>query len=159
KHIFIRTIILMVLGVIMWQRPGFAHPQWGYYSVLYRIGFAYFFASIIVLNTRISGQVLWAFGIAFFYWVLLRFVPVPGFGSGDYSSKGNLMSYIANDLVAEYIGWNFRWVLGISLIGSISNALFGAIAGHILTQKLPDSRKLYLLFGSGFLLIVLGLII
>ena len=56
SHVVIRTVTLMILGVVLWQEPGGAHPEWGFYSVLYRIGISYFFASLILLNTSVRGQ-------------------------------------------------------------------------------------------------------
>ena len=64
KHVLTRFIILAILGIVLSQRSIFEpRGYYGFYSVLYRIGFSYFFAAIIMMNTGIRGQISWAFGI------------------------------------------------------------------------------------------------
>ena len=158
KHVFIRTLTLVILGVVLWQTPGGPHPEYGYYSVLYRIGFSYFFAAIIMMNTGIRGQIYWAFGLFVGHWLLMRFVPVPGYGIGDFSPEGNLDTYIGNQ-VAQFISPNFRYVFAVSLIPSVSNALFGVLAGHwLMSDRKPEIKALWLLYTS-IVLIVLSLLI
>lgn len=158
KHILIRTVILAILGVVLWKQPGGPHPHYGFYSVLYRIGFSYFFAAIILMNTKIRGQIYWAFGIAIGYWLLLRFVPVPGYGAGNFTEAGNLTTYIGNH-VSNLISPNFRYVISLSLLPSVSTALFGVLAGQWLrSEKRPTEKTMgMLLWGAG--LIILGLLI
>jgi len=158
KHVLARTIILIILGVILWQKPGGAHPHWGFYSVLYRIGFSYFFAAIIMMNTNIRGQIYWTFSLLIGYWLLMRFIPVPGYGIGDFSQDGNLKTYIGNQ-VANFISPNFRYVINISLIPSISNALFGVLAGHWLKSGKTPTEKTVGLLVAGIGLTIAGLII
>ena len=158
KHIIIRAIILSVLGVILWQKPGGAHPQYGFYSVLYRIGFSYLFAGIIMMNTNIRQQVYWAFGILIGYWIALRFIPVPDFGAGDFSREGNLNTYLGN-LVANYISPNFKSVLSLSLLPSVSNALFGVLAGQWLMKADKSPKKALGLFIAGVVLIIAALLV
>ena len=156
KHVLTRTIILAVLGVILWQTPGGAHPYYGFYSVLYRIGFSYFFAALIMINTNIRGQIYWAFGLLIGYWIVMRFVPVPGYGMGDFSQDGNLSTYISNH-VANFISPKFKYVFSITLITSISNALFGVLAGHwLMSAKKPTEKSIGLLVaGIGFIIAAL----
>ena len=40
RHVLIRTFTLMLIGLVLWRSPGGPHPEYGYYSVLYRIGFS-----------------------------------------------------------------------------------------------------------------------
>jgi predicted acyltransferase len=152
KHVLIRTIALMILGVVLWRSPGGPHPEYGYYSVLYRIGFSYFFAAIIMMNTGIKGQIYWAFGLFAGHWLLMRFVPVPGYGIGDFSPEGNLDTFIGNH-ISEWLSPNFRYVLDISIIPSVSNALFGVLAGHWLrsNREPMDKAKWLLIAGVAFM--------
>lgn len=158
RHVVTRSITLFILGVILWQQPGGAHPYYGFYSVLYRIAFSYFFAALIMLNTNIRGQIYWAFGLVAAYWLALRFIPVPGFGSGDFSQEGNLSTYVG-DIVANFISPNFRHVFSLTLIPSVSNALFGVLAGHWLMSEQKESKKALRLLIAGACLIIAGLIV
>jgi predicted acyltransferase len=158
KHVFIRTIVLMVLGLVLWRTPGGPHPVYGYYSVLYRIGFSYFFAAVIMMNTGIKGQIYWAFGLFACHWLLMRFVPVPGYGIADFGPEGNLDTYIGNH-ISEWISPNFRYVLDISLIPSVSNALFGVLAGHWLKSGKEPMEKAKWLLIAGVAFMIAGLLV
>jgi predicted acyltransferase len=136
--------------------PWGAHPFWGFYSVLFRIGVSYFFAAVIMMNTSIRGQIYWTFGLLIGYWLLMRFVPVPGHGIGDFSKDGNVASYF-RDLFADNISYNFRYVLNIDLITSISNALLGVLAGQWLLSERTAAEKAKWLFFGGVILIVVSL--
>lgn len=63
RHIFIRAIVLTLLGLVFWGTPGGFHPDRANYSVLYRIAVSYFFASLIMIHCRPRIQASWAFGI------------------------------------------------------------------------------------------------
>ena len=153
KHVLSRAIILTILGAILWGAPGGPHPYWGFYSVLFRIGFSYFFAALILMNTNIRGQIYWAFGLLIGYWLFMRFVPVPGYGMGDFSEHGNVASYFSS-LVTDHISFNLRFVFSLTLITSISNALLGVLAGHwLLSERNPTGKV------KGLLLAGIGLII
>ena len=45
--------------------------------MLGRIGLAYLFAGLIVLNTGVRGQLAWIAGLLVGYWAALKFIPVP----------------------------------------------------------------------------------
>ena len=157
-HLVIRTVVLMVLGVFLWREPGGPHPEYGYYSVLYRIGFSYFFAALILLNCSIRKQVYWAAGLFIGHWLLTRFFPVPGYGIGDFTAEGSVDTFFGN-LVANYISPNFRYVLDISLIPSVSNAMFGVLAGHWLRSSHSEKFKTSRLLMAGIGLMALGLLV
>jgi len=155
KHVLFRTVTLSVLGVVLWQIPGGAHPTYGFYSVLYRIGFSYFFTSLIFVKTDIHGQIRWAFGILIGYWIAMRFVPVPGFGMGNFTKEGNLATYIHN-CIAEVVSPDFSYVLSPTLLTSISNALMGVLAGHWLMADKEGGRKAGMLVVAGVAAILVG---
>lgn len=157
RHVFIRSLVLTVLGVVLWQVPGGAHQTYGYYSVLYRIGFSYFFASLIFLNTNIRGQIYWTFGILAGYWLLMRFVPVPGFGMGDFTREGNVATYFQH-WIGRVISPDFSYVFSPTLLTSISNALFGVLAGHWLMSDHDGNKKARGLLIAGVALILVALI-
>ena len=157
RHVLKRTLILMVLGAILHKEPFGISERWGLYSVLYRIGFSYFFAAIILMNTNLKGQIYWAFGILIGYYLMLRFIPVPGYGMGDFSAEGNLKTYLSEQ-VAEHIAPSLRFVLSISLVTSVSNALFGAIAGQWLMSERSEREKTRWLLLGGIVFILAALL-
>lgn len=158
QHIIIRAIILSVLGVILHQKPGGAHPAYGFYSVLYRIAFSYLFAGIIMLHTNIRQQAYWAFGILTGYWLAHRFIPVPGYGAGDFSQAGNLNTFLMS-IVADTISPAFKYMFSLSLLSSVANALFGVLAGQWLMRANKSPQKALWLCFAGIGLIVAGLLV
>lgn len=158
KHIIIRSISLTVIGIILWQQPTGAHPHYGYYHILYRIAFSYFFASIILMNSTTKQQMYWALCLFIGHWVLLRFVPVPNFGIGDFSKDGNMNVYIES-LVANFISPNFRFMLSPSLIPSTATALLGVLSGHLLLSNKDQKEKTLKLLLAGSSLVVFALIV
>ena len=157
-HIIVRTIVLFLLGLVFWGTPGGAHPNYGYYSVLYRIGISYFFAAIITLNAKPKGQTIWAFGLLIGYWLIMRFVPVPGYGAGDFSQAGSLTTFIS-EKVSVIISPNFKYVLSISLIPTVSTALFGALAGQWLRSSKSQNEKTIGLIFVGIVFLILSFLV
>ena len=155
RHIVIRAAILSILGLVFWGTPGGAHPDWGYYSVLYRIAVSYLFAALIVLNFQPRAQVLWALGIIAGYWILMHTIPVPGFGAGDFTREGNLNTFIA-EWISENISPRFKHVFSLTLAPSIANALLGALAGQWLRSSATPQRKTLCLLLAGSALIALS---
>lgn len=157
KHVAVRAGVLFVLGLVYWGNPlGHENHGFGYYSVLYRIGFAYFFGSLIVLNCTAKGQVVWAFGLVLAYYLAMRFIPVPGYGAGDFSQQGNLVAFVG--------GWfegilpaGTKHLLSLTLIGSVANAVFGALAGQWLRSGKSANSKVGGLLVAGILFVAIGL--
>jgi len=151
RHVAARAVILSVLGLVFWGTPGGVHPTWGYYSVLYRIAVSYSLAALIFMNFKPRGQALWAFGLIVGYWAVMRFVPVPGYGAGDFSQEGALSTFLSQWL-SDNISPRLMFVFSITLIPSVANALLGALAGQWLrSERSPSTKTLGLLLASGVL--------
>jgi predicted acyltransferase len=80
-HILRRSAIIFALDLFFALYPHFHYTHMRIYGVLTRIALCYLCASFICLFTQRAGR-LFAIAAALLlgYWVLLRFVPVPGFG-------------------------------------------------------------------------------
>jgi predicted acyltransferase len=161
KHIFIRTIILFILGLICF---GYSDPELkyegeviGYYGVLQLLAVGYFFASIIMLNTSVRGVVLWAGGIMIFYFIIMKFIPVPGYGAGNFTREGNFNEYISK-LVAANIGVKWRILISPYMIPTISTALLGVLTGYWLQSDNTKEKKAMGMLISAILLLAAGLI-
>lgn len=160
-HIFKRLFLLLLLGWIYngLLRFDFENQRWA--SVLGRIGLAWFFAAIIVLNTSVRGQVIWFAGILLSYWAMMKLIPVPGFGAGVLTPEGNLGAYIDQQLLpGSFCCYTYGDNEGIlSTLPAISTALLGALTGHFLiteNSRLNGLKKGLILLGAGVLLLVLG---
>ncbi|MGA8214048.1 MAG: heparan-alpha-glucosaminide N-acetyltransferase domain-containing protein [Candidatus Sulfotelmatobacter sp.] len=81
RHAFRRAVIIFAIGlglnyiVALALSTGLRIP-----GVLQRIGICYLAASILFLYVRARNGALVAAALLIGYWILMRFVPVPGFG-------------------------------------------------------------------------------
>ena len=157
KHVAVRAVVLFILGLIYGGAPlALPDPVLGYYSVLFRIGFSYFFASLIILNFKVLGQAFWAFGLVLAYFLAMQYIPVPGYGAGDFSEEGNLVAFVTRWSEGVFSS-NIKYLLSLTLIGSVANALFGAMAGQWLRSEKSPDRKAGGLIVAGGLFVGLGL--
>jgi len=160
-HLVKRLLLLIALGLIYNGILRLDFEKQRYSSVLGRIGIAWFLAAVIVLNTRIRGQIMWFVGILLGYWAVMKLVPVPGFGAGVLTPEGNLAAYIDQHLLpGRLCCYTFGDNEGlISHIPAICTALMGTFAGHLLISKderLTGLRKGLILLGAGILAMVVG---
>jgi predicted acyltransferase len=136
KHVIVRGLFLVFLGLIYNDLLKFDWATQRYTSVLGRIGLAYVFAALIVLNTRWQGQLAWAAGLLIGYWAALKLIPVPGYGAGDLAPGHTLTDFIDRALMPGQLKFGDRDPLGIlSTLPAIGTALAGAITGHLLKVK------------------------
>src|SRR5690606_8014449 len=138
------------------------HFDWDqirYVSVLGRIGVAGFLATLILLNTTWKGRLYWLFGILILYWAAVMFIPVPGYGAGDLSQEGNLVTFIHSYIVPG------RLIDGIydengyfTHIPATGLVLMGTLAANLLRSGKKELEKVTWLVGAGLLAIGIGVI-
>lgn len=174
RRIFRRSLTLIAIGIFLnaftYFLNGFFSPKhegfgWWmnqmvehvrYPGVLQRIGVCYLFASLIFLNTKVRGQIIWTGILLAVYWVLMKCVPVPGYGAGIMEVHGNFSEFI--DMMV-FNGHVFRDSTTydpegvISTIPAIATTLFGILTGQILrSEKSNAAEKTAWLFVMGCLL-------
>jgi predicted acyltransferase len=81
--IVIRTIIIFLLGEFLAGFPYFQLSTIRIPGVLQRIAVCYFFASIIYLTTRPRTTAIIAVALVVVYFLLMKYVPAPGYYAGD----------------------------------------------------------------------------
>jgi predicted acyltransferase len=160
-HLLKRLFLLLLLGFIYNGLLRFDFENQRYASVLGRIGLAWFFAAIIVLNTSVRGQIIWFIGILLSYWAMMKLIPVPGFGPGILTPEGNLGAYIDQQLLpGSFCCYTYGDNEGIlSTIPAICTALLGALTGHLLiseNRRLTGLKKGLVMLGAGLLLLATG---
>ncbi len=133
RHVIVRGLVLVLLGMIYNGLFDFDWPNMRLPSVLGRIGLAYLFAGIIVLNTNWRGQLIWFAGLLVGYWAALKFVPVPGFGAGDLEPGHTLTDFIDRLLIPGQLYQGDRDPEGLfATIPAIATALAGTLTGQFL---------------------------
>ena len=136
KHIFKRTFLLILFGLIYNGLLNFDFDHLRYASVLARIGLGWGFAALIYMNFSQKAQIIWAFGILIFYWLIMALIPIPGHTAGDFSMEGNLASYIDRLFLPGRLYKGIHDPEGLlSTIPAVSTALFGVLTGKFLKSE------------------------
>jgi predicted acyltransferase len=160
RHIFVRMLILVIFGIIYNGFLEFDRGNIRYASVLGRIGLGWFFAALIVLNSKPKWWYAWFGGILLFYWAILKLIPVPGYGAGDLSMEGSIVGYVDRLLLPGRLYLEVHDPEGIlSTIPAVSTALLGAITGNFLRipfQQISGLKKALWMGLSGILLLGAG---
>ena len=130
-----------------------------YCNTLHAIAFGYLITSLIILNIgKISMQLVAGVSLVAVYWLLMTFVPAPGFGSGMFTPEGNLAIYIDHAIFGRFDdGTQYTWLL--SSFGFGATVFSGYYAGLILKKPLGHNQKLKMLSFIGAGLIVCGLLL
>ncbi|MGE5863285.1 MAG: acyltransferase family protein, partial [Nitrososphaerales archaeon] len=139
KHAFTRLVLLIVLGFLLANGgiQSLDFENYRYTHVLMRIGIGCFFATIIFLNTKIRGQIIWTASLLLGYWAILKLIPVPGYGAGVLTPEGNFAGYVDRLLLpGKFFQWYFPGILDREgLLGHISGVamgLLGVLTGQFL---------------------------
>jgi heparan-alpha-glucosaminide N-acetyltransferase-like protein len=81
KHTVIRTVVLILLGIVVNSFPFFHLAHMRFYGVLQRIAICYLVVGLFYLwDQRASTKWIALAAALIGYWVLVRWVPIPGWG-------------------------------------------------------------------------------
>ncbi len=156
-HIVRRALILFALGLFLNGFPHFELSRIRIPGVLQRIALCYLFSALIVMKTTVRGQAIAAALLLAAYWLLMRFVPVPGYGAGVWEKEGNLAAYLDQRLLHGHLyrpTWDPEGIL--STIPAIGTTLLGALAAYWLLSPRTAREKTLGLIGTGIVGIALG---
>jgi len=172
-HIVRRALILFLLGVVIALFPHFHWTHLRLFGVLTRIAVCYLLAGLICLGTRrIAPLAAITATLLVGYWILMRFVPVPGFGVPTHEipfmdQTRNLAAYIDRGFIAftqrtihagRLYNGGVRDPEGLlSTLPSIATVLLGAITGILMRlTSLTQATKRNLLASGGVLFFAAG---
>ena len=158
-----RTIILFALGLFMNIFPTFHLWAIRIPGVLQRIALCYFFASLIVLKAGLRGRILWLAGLLASYWLMMRFIPVPGIGAGVLEPGKNFAAWVDSLFLGGHM-WSYydgQWDPEgiVSTIPAIATTLFGVLTGQWLRSSSPERRKVAGMVCAGLVLLAAGYIL
>ena len=161
KHVIMRGLILVVLGILYNNAIRFDFANFRYGSVLGRIGLAWMFAALIFMNTKLNFRIVWFCGLLIGYWLLLLLFPAHDLGSSDiFSREGNLTSYVDRLLMPGKLYLGNHDPEGIlSTIPAISTALLGMFTGEFLMSQYLNNkplRKVLFMFLAAICLMIIG---
>jgi predicted acyltransferase len=162
-HTLRRTVIIFLLGLLVNSFPHFNLHTLRIYGVLPRIAICYFVVAILYLMSPgwRSKAVLVVAALGS-YWILMRFVPVPGYGLPGHEvpfldRDGNLVAWIDRQIFSSshlYEGTRDPEGL-LSTIPSLATALLGMLTGIWLRtgRSLAEkARGIAIAGGTGVLL-------
>jgi predicted acyltransferase len=160
-HILLRCVLLFAIGVFLNGYPRFDLSTLRVMNVLQRIAICYFLASIIFVYIRMTTRsIVWLCGtILVLYFVLMKFVPVPGYGASVLEPIGNWGNYFDRHIMLGHMqhdGWE-----GKSLLGSfpaLVTMLMGLLTGVYLRTARPAYETLTHLYFYGSLCMAAGII-
>jgi len=162
-HTLRRTVIIFLLGLLVNSFPHFSLHTLRIYGVLPRIAICYFVVATLYLISpgwrSMAAIVVAALGT---YWILMRFVPVPGYGLPGHDvpfldRDGNLVAWIDRQIFSSshlYEGTRDPEGL-LSTIPSLATALIGMLTGIWLRtgRSLAEKvRGIAIAGGTGLLL-------
>jgi predicted acyltransferase len=144
RHVLWRGVVLFALGMFLNGFPNQYHlASWRVYGVLQRIAICYVISAILALWTDWRGWIIAIAGCLLGYWILMRFVPVPGFGLPTHDiplldPDRNLAAWLDRQLLAGHLYEGTRDPEGVlSTIPAVATSLLGIITG----QWLRSSRS------------------
>lgn len=130
-------------------------------GVLQRIGIVYFFISLLYLKTNLKTQLLVAASILLGYWIVMAFVPVPGFGAANFEKGTNLAAWLDNLILKGHL-WSFSKTWDpegiLSTLPAVVTGILGMFIGQILNLKIQQTEILKKIAAVGFALLIAGLL-
>jgi predicted acyltransferase len=154
-----RTLIIFGIGLFLNGLPHFPLSVWRIPGVLQRIAVCYCLASIIFINTRVRTQILISVVLLVGYYLLVNFVPAPGFAAGDLTKEGSLPSYVDRVVFGKHV-WAQAKVYDpegiLSTIPALVTTLIGVLTGSWLRNERSRIEKVAGMFVAGAVLIAVG---
>jgi predicted acyltransferase len=115
------------------------------------------------LYSGITWQIRWTVLFLIVYWILIKIVPVPGFGAGVLEPMGSLAWYIDSTVLSGHT-WSGAPAPGFdpegifSTLPAISTTLFGVLTGHFIRSDRSPEEKTAWMFIYGNVLMFMGLL-
>ena len=178
RQVLRRSAILVALGILVNGFPDYDWRTLRLPGILQRIGVCYLCGAGLYLwmTWRTRGEeaasksrraVLMAVSAAaLVYYLLLKFVPVPGLGAGRLDSFGNLPAYIDRAVFGTRHMWAYGTTSGmgvtydpegiLSTLPAIATLLIGILVGEWIRTQHAGKKKLVSLVLCGGMLLLAG---
>jgi predicted acyltransferase len=130
-------------------------------GVLQRIAIVYFFTSILYLKTNLKAQIVVLAALLIGYYLLMAFVPVPGFGPANFDKGTNLAAWLDDTLLNGHLWsvsktWDPEGIL--STLPAIGTGILGMYIGQLLNLQVSKTEILKKASIAGIILLIGGLL-
>ncbi len=148
-HVLRRSVVLYLLGIVVNSFPYFHLHTMRFYGVLPRIAVCYLIvASLYLISPSWRAMASLAAMALVGYWILMRFVPVPGYGIPGrdvplLDRDANLVAWLDRQIFpASHLYEHTRDPEGlISTLPAVATTLFGVLTGMWLRTQHTLSKK------------------
>ncbi|GAB1543549.1 lpg1661 family Dot/Icm T4SS effector [Scytonema sp. NUACC21] len=145
-----RAAILFALGLLLngfWNKGlwTFDLSTIRMMGVLQRISLTYLLASLAVLSLPRKGQWILAGVLLVGYWLVMMYVPVPGYGAGVLTREGNFGAYIDRLIIPKahlYKGDGFNNLGDPEGLFSTIPAVVSVLAGYFTGQWIRNKKDI-----------------
>jgi predicted acyltransferase len=163
-HVLRRSIVLYVLGLVVNSFPYFHLHTMRFYGVLPRIAICYLItASLYLISADWRNKAALAVAALVGYWVLMRFVPVPGYGVPGHDiplldRDANLAAWLDRQIFsASHLYEHTRDPEGLlSTLPALATSLLGLLTGIWLRTKRSLTAKCVGIAAAGLSGVLLG---
>ncbi|MDR3738556.1 MAG: heparan-alpha-glucosaminide N-acetyltransferase domain-containing protein [Terracidiphilus sp.] len=163
-HVVYRSIILCLLGLVVNSFPYFHLATMRFYGVLPRIALCYLIvATFYIVSPDWRSKVVVLIAVLVGYWILMRIVPVPGFGIPGrdiplLDSNGNLTAWMDRRIFsAAHLYERTRDPEGLlSTIPALGTVLIGLLTGFWLRTGRTQVQKVWGILTAGIGCVLLG---
>lgn len=158
-HVLRRCVLLFALGLFLNGFPQFDFSSLRVMGILQRIAICYGMAAFLYVYVRATPKAMLAISgvILALYFVLMCFVPVPGYGAGVLEPVGNWGNYIDRLVMSgrlQHGDWEGKTLLGS--FPALVTMLMGVLAGIWLRRDRPAYEKLTRLYFHGSVAMAAG---
>jgi predicted acyltransferase len=160
-----RSLILFLLGIVYYEGIGAGVQHIRILGVLQRLALCYCGAGLAFVwlsrpERPYRKLVALTVSLLVGYWAMLTFIPVPGFGAGNFAEGHNLTNWLDKTFLPfrKWDGDHDPEGL-LSTFPAIASSLFGVLAGLVLKdESVAPSRKVRLLLVCGCAGVIGGLL-
>ena len=163
RHVLWRGAALFAIGLFLNGFPNhYQLSSWRVYGVLQRIAVCYVISAILALWSNRRGWVVTAVACLAGYWIIMRYVPVPGFGVPTrdmpiLDPDRNPVAWLDRKLLMGHLYEGTRDPEGvISNIPAIATCLLGLLTGDWLRSARQTHRKAVVMAVCGIVGIIAG---
>ncbi len=161
-HIVRRSAVLFAIGLGLNGLAALEFGGWRIPGVLQRIAAVYCATGLLTLFASIRSRAAWVAALLFGYWILMRYVPIPGYGVPGRDipllhHDANLAAYLDRKLMLGHLWEPDRDPEGIlSTLPAIATGLCGVLTGEWLRSERSAKEKLAGMFALGIMGVVAG---